>query len=249
MQKNYIDVWEMNIRNSYRALLAGAVLAFAYPAYRSATAEEPVNKTEVVQAAPEKAPGCKIEGPVVASQTSTQNDTQTVIKPDAKPEAPKKISPSEFSEHKIAQYLEQRRGRELASRGGAVRDRYFTAINANASAYTLMECGKSPGSRNYGRTSTGARATKGETIAVDPRKIPYGTTVYISAFDPENPEFKKLSSGLQNYLAANGYDGFFTAQDCGGVVRGYNIDVFFGDNERSQALQFGRRNLTAYIIK
>lgn len=52
-----------------------------------------------------------------------------------------------------------------------------------------------------GLTATGVIAAEGETIAVDPSVIPYGTKVII-----------------------NGH--IFTAQDCGGGVKGNHIDIF-----------------------
>nr|DAG69110.1 MAG TPA: lytic transglycosylase [Caudoviricetes sp.] len=62
--------------------------------------------------------------------------------------------------------------------------------------YWLSENGKS--------TSTGAVATEGRTIAVDPNVIPYGTEVLI--------------------------DGrVYIAEDCGGAVKGNVIDIFVED--------------------
>ena len=66
-----------------------------------------------------------------------------------------------------------------------------------------------PGEDVYGRlTSTGAIAEEGRTIAVDPSIIPYGSIVLI-----------------------NGNE--YVAQDCGGAIKGKNIDIFV-DNPKMQ---------------
>ena len=58
-------------------------------------------------------------------------------------------------------------------------------------------------SEEYGRqTSTGATATEGRTIAVDPRVIPYGSEVVIDGHT-------------------------YKAEDCGGLIKGNKIDIFF----------------------
>lgn len=62
--------------------------------------------------------------------------------------------------------------------------------------YWLSENGRS--------TSTGAIATEGRTIAVDPNIIPYGTEVLIDGH-------------------------IYIAEDCGGAVKGNVIDIFVED--------------------
>lgn len=62
-----------------------------------------------------------------------------------------------------------------------------------------------------GITASGARVAEGETIAVDPSVIPYGTKVII-----------------------NGH--IFTAQDCGSGVKQNHIDIYVDDHERALAL-------------
>ncbi len=68
----------------------------------------------------------------------------------------------------------------------------------------------------YGKgiTSTGTRATANRTIAVDPRVIPYGSSVEING---------------KNYIA----------EDSGSAIKKYKIDIFF--NSHSDALRFGVR--------
>lgn len=76
-------------------------------------------------------------------------------------------------------------------------------------------CGKSDGI-----TATGTQATQGRTIAVDPRTIPYGSQVII-----------------------NGHT--YTAEDCGGGIKGNRIDVFF--NSHAEALVFGMQYADVYL--
>lgn len=70
-------------------------------------------------------------------------------------------------------------------------------------------------SEGYGdMTSTGKRAVEGRTIAVDPRVIEYGTEVYI--------------------------DGkVYVAEDCGGLVKGKHIDIYFDSHSKVDA--FGKK--------
>lgn len=81
-------------------------------------------------------------------------------------------------------------------------------------------CGKDPSDPLYGITATGAMATEGRTIAVDPEVIAYGTTVYIDG---------------QAYVA----------EDCGGGIRGRQIDMFFDSHE--DALQWGVQEREVWI--
>ncbi|MEG1310813.1 MAG: G5 domain-containing protein [Bacilli bacterium] len=74
-----------------------------------------------------------------------------------------------------------------------------------------------------GITSTGTKPRWG-TIAVDPKIIPYGSKVYIPKF------------GMT-----------FTAEDCGGAIKGNMIDIFMGSN--SEAYSWGRRKIEVYVSK
>lgn len=76
-------------------------------------------------------------------------------------------------------------------------------------------CGKTDGI-----TSTGANATAGRTIAVDPLVIPYGTVVLIDG---------------QEYIA----------EDCGGAIKKNRIDIFF--DTHSDALKFGVKESEVFI--
>lgn len=81
-------------------------------------------------------------------------------------------------------------------------------------------CGKTDGI-----TSTGTTATEGRTIAVDPRVIPYGSSVTI--------------------YFADGTSHTYTAEDCGGAIKENRIDVFFDDHQAAR--EFGVQ--TAYVYK
>lgn len=68
--------------------------------------------------------------------------------------------------------------------------------------------------------STGKRLIAGKSIAVDPKVIPYGTTVLIDGVE-------------------------YVAEDCGGAIKGNRIDVFFDSHE--DALNFGRQKKLVVI--
>lgn len=81
-------------------------------------------------------------------------------------------------------------------------------------------CGKEPGDPGYGITATGATAVAGTTIAVDPRVIPYGSSVKVN-------------------------DLIYMAQDTGGAINGNRIDVYFDDHQ--DALIFGVQIAEVFI--
>lgn len=73
----------------------------------------------------------------------------------------------------------------------------------------------------------GARGSTGQlvhygTCAVDPSVIPYGSLLYIEGY------------------------GTAIANDCGGAVKGYIVDLYMNSN--SQCIQWGRRSKRAFII-
>ncbi len=106
---------------------------------------------------------------------------------------------------------------------------YTKTITVSATAYDLSyeSCGKNPGDRGYGITASGMKAARG-VIAVDPRIIPLGTKVYIESLD-----------GSADY-------GYAIAGDTGGAIKGNKIDLFM--DTKSEALQWGRRNVKVYIL-
>lgn len=92
-------------------------------------------------------------------------------------------------------------------------------LNVNASGYSLIA--DSQGSDGNPQTATGTMPHWG-TIAVDPRVIPLGSTVYIPKFNM-----------------------YFKAEDTGGAIKGNKIDIYF--NHGDQARQFGRQDLEIYV--
>lgn len=101
----------------------------------------------------------------------------------------------------------------------AVAEREYIEVTATLTAYCpcVKCCGKSDGI-----TASGTQATAGRTVAVDTRLIPYGTEISIDG---------------KTYVA----------EDCGGKVKGYTIDVFFDSHE--EALNFGSQTKTVKIYK
>ena len=94
-------------------------------------------------------------------------------------------------------------------------------------AYCACEecCGKTPDDPWYGITATGTRATQGRTIAVDPSVISYGTTVYFEGID--------------------GFGGY-VAEDCGGAIKGKDIDLYF--ESHAEADIWGVRELEVFTL-
>lgn len=72
------------------------------------------------------------------------------------------------------------------------------------------------------RTSTGTIATANHTVSVDPRVIPYGSRIMINGV-------------------------IYTAEDCGGGVKGNHIDIFF--NTHGECLNYGVRGVEAFLVQ
>lgn len=119
-------------------------------------------------------------------------------------------------------------GQRLKIRSRAVvidRKQVRKVLNATLTAYTagIESTGKAPGHPAYGITASGARVREGRTIAVDPKVIPIGATVYIEGI------------------------GLRVAEDTGSAIRGAKIDVYMNDVQ--QARQFGvKKNRKVYIL-
>lgn len=93
----------------------------------------------------------------------------------------------------------------------------YTKMVVVATAYCPCAkcCGKSDGI-----TATGVKAKANHTIAADPSVLPYGTEIICSL-------------------------GKFVVEDCGGMVKGNKIDIFFNDHQ--EAVEFGVKELTIWV--
>ena len=83
-------------------------------------------------------------------------------------------------------------------------------------------CSKCCGKWANGITATGVTPKANRTIAVDPTIIPYGSIVRINGID-------------------------YVAEDCGGAIKGDQIDIYFDSHE--EAIAFGVRYLEGEIIQ
>lgn len=112
--------------------------------------------------------------------------------------------------------------RDCFSKGGPLASRagsYTRSMRMVATAYD-------PGPRSCGKwasgyTAIGMRAGYG-VVAVDPRVIPFRTKLYVEGY------------------------GFCVAGDTGGAIKGNRIDLGF--NTYEEAIRYGRRTVTVYIL-
>ena len=88
--------------------------------------------------------------------------------------------------------------------------------------YYTLECGNGDGF-----TATMTRPAVGRTVAVDPKIIPLGSELWI---DGEGP---------------------FIAEDVGGAVKGYRIDIYTGSGPeaRERALESGRHLVRVRVFE
>jgi 3D (Asp-Asp-Asp) domain-containing protein len=88
-----------------------------------------------------------------------------------------------------------------------------------ATAYILSD------GNGDGVTATGTVPSRGRTIAVDPRQIPYGSRVYINGTGP------------------------YIAEDTGGAIQGKRLDIYFGDGAEAyrEAIEWGRREVEVRV--
>lgn len=101
---------------------------------------------------------------------------------------------------------------EEAAAGETVAEVKTGSLIGNFKIYAYCPCTKCCGSGASGITATGTEATEGRTIAVDPDIIPLGSKVVMDGHE-------------------------YTAEDTGGGIDGYTIDLFMNSHE--EALQWG----------
>lgn len=92
---------------------------------------------------------------------------------------------------------------------------YSKVLTGTCTAY----CGANNKLDGGPRTATGTKVTKG-VVAVDPKKIPYGTKLYIPGY------------------------GYAVAADTGGAMRSGKVLLDLGFDTQSECLKFGRRQMT-----
>ena len=97
---------------------------------------------------------------------------------------------------------------------------YSKVLTGSGTAYTA---------RRGARTATG-KAVKVGLVAVDPRKIPYGTRLYIVSAD-----------GRYTY-------GYAIAADTGGALRSGRVLVDLFYNTERECRSFGRRQVKVYVL-
>ena len=98
-------------------------------------------------------------------------------------------------------------------------------LTSTLTAYTsgAESTGKTPSHPAYGITKSGVKASEGRTIAVDPKVIPLGTTVFIEGV------------------------GIRKAEDIGSAIKGSKIDVYMEDVD--EAIDFGvKKNVKVYVL-
>ena len=114
---------------------------------------------------------------------------------------------------------------------GWASSKYIKKVNSSTSVSTTTKSSgvkktltvKAYAYTGGGYTATGTKAKYG-TLAVDPKVIPYGTKVYIKELDK-----------------------VFTAEDCGGGIKGNKIDIYMFSHLACK--NWGVRTITLEILK
>ena len=113
------------------------------------------------------------------------------------------------------------------SRGEVLRYRKVYDMRATAYTASVEDTGKGPGDPGFGITYTGMRVRKG-VIAVDPRKIPLGSRVYVEVLG-RTPDY-----------------GYAVAADIGGAIKGDLIDLYFDDSKTVD--NWGCKKVRVYML-
>ena len=121
----------------------------------------------------------------------------------------------------VTQICEEGVGGTVTIGGKAYSYSYYRDVEATAYGGPEFE---------NGRTSSGKVVDEG-MIAVDPDIIALGSSVYIM--------------GENSYSM---FDGFYKAEDTGGLIIGDRIDVYTG-GDINVAINFGRRAMRVYIFE
>lgn len=130
----------------------------------------------------------------------------------------KKATVQKNASAKITTVSENKGGRTITVNGRKIS--YSKVLTGSGTAYTA---------RKGSLTATGKTVKVGR-VAVDPRKIPYGTRLYIVSAD-----------GRYTY-------GYAVAADTGGALRSGRalVDLFY--NTERECVSFGRRQVKVYIL-
>lgn len=218
----------------------GTLSPYAYPAQGivtvSASAEPAAAElAETAQPAAEQQPQqAPAASAAVASApakpkaaASAASDTAKKAQPkQVKQAAPATAQPKAVTEAKAADKQSSTNQKIVTVSGEEIQP--AKTIAAVASAYTgsAKENGGYAGLDYFGNT------LKVGTIAVDPKVIPLGSTVYVTGYT-----FDGLPAGGMMAVAS----------DTGGAIKGNRIDIFV-PSSGEQAKLFGYQNVTVYVV-
>lgn len=93
-------------------------------------------------------------------------------------------------------------------------------------------------------TSLAGKDLRNKLIAVDPTVIPMGTKVLIKA--PDSVRYQIMPDGEK--IDVNGY---YTAVDTGSAIKGYHVDIYFGNGQDyvNLAETWGTQTIQLYVKK
>lgn len=165
--------------------------------------------------------GVKVSEEIIDEKTTTKMVTRLVVRGPARQIADQPDEP----DHRNATVEDPLNNDEHAIGSGTITTvsgtsyRYTDVLTVTCTAYS---CGD-----RVGTTATGTVARVG-AVAVDPRYIPLGTKMYIVSNDGQ-------------YIY-----GYCTAEDTGGSIKGYKIDLYFDTFD--ECWEFGVRTCTVYVL-